>query len=129
MDKTQEMVREFHYKHGHRVGACPGIPSLEEMHLRDRLMEEELNEFGGAMNNADLVACADALGDLIYVAYGAALSLGLDMKPIIAEIHRSNMTKPLGRQVGKKVRKGTGYEPPNLEEIIQEQARRCGCGV
>lgn len=40
-----------------------------------------------------LVKQADALGDVIYLAYGTAVLMGLDPQPTIQAIHESNMAK------------------------------------
>jgi len=36
---------------------------------------------------------AQELGDLVYVAYGAALAYGIDLDAVIEEVHRANMSK------------------------------------
>lgn len=44
--------------------------------------------------HSNMVELADGLADLHYVAYcGTAATCGVDMEPIFAEVHRSNMTK------------------------------------
>lgn len=44
--------------------------------------------------HSNIVELADGLADLHYVAYcGTAATCGVDMEPIFAEVHRSNMTK------------------------------------
>lgn len=65
------------------------------------------------------LAQADALGDLLYVVFGAAVTFGIDMGPIFDEIHRSNMTKIGGpvRPDGKRLKPAT-YEPPNLKPLL-----------
>lgn len=73
----------------------------------------------------DTVGTADALGDLVYVLYGMALELGIPLPRVIAEIHRSNMSKlggdgrPVLREDGK-VLKGPGYAPPDLAGLLGE---------
>ena len=61
---------------------------------------------------------ADALGDLAYVVYGAALHFGIDLDAVVAEVHRSNMTKTAAGN-GKAV-KGPGYRAPDLREILTQ---------
>jgi predicted HAD superfamily Cof-like phosphohydrolase len=66
---------------------------------------------------------ADALGDLDYVIAGTATEMGIPHDAIVAEIHRSNMSKlgsdgkPILRDDGK-VLKGPNYTPPNLWPIL-----------
>jgi predicted HAD superfamily Cof-like phosphohydrolase len=132
MKEEQEMVREFHEKAGATIGTVPSTLSENDRVLRMKLIAEELDEltqaFGltpakpfGQMNITDV---ADALGDLLYVVLGTAVSCGIDIKPIFHEIHRSNMTKFIDgyrRPDGKWI-KGPSYSPANLEPLLAVQA-------
>jgi predicted HAD superfamily Cof-like phosphohydrolase len=94
--------------------------------LRVRLLREEVEEFADATDRRDLVAIADALADVVYVAYGSAITYGLDLDAVVREVHRSNMSKldahgrPLLREDGK-VLKSERYRPPNVGSVIDEQ--------
>jgi len=72
---------------------------------------------------------ADAIADLLYVVYGAALTFGIPTAEVFAEVHRSNMTKlgddglPIYRDDGK-VLKGPHYSPPDLAPILARHAPR-----
>ncbi len=74
----------------------------------------------------NLGAIADALGDLDYVVAGTADEHGIPHDEIVAEIHRSNMSKlgedgkPILREDGK-VLKGPNYTPPNLWPILMRK--------
>lgn len=76
----------------------------------------------------DLVEVADALGDLDYVVQGSNLVFGIPAEEVVAEIHRSNMSKlgadgkPICREDGK-ILKGPNYSPPDLASIIGFLAR------
>ncbi len=86
------------------------------------LIQEELNEFAKAGFGRDIVGVADALADLLYVVYGAAVSYGIDMEEIFQEVHRSNMTKTEGGKASNgKVLKGPNWRSPNLLPIIKRQ--------
>jgi predicted HAD superfamily Cof-like phosphohydrolase len=91
--------------------------------LRCALIEEEAGEFRTAVEAGDLIGIADAVADLLYVVYGAALTFGIPVREVLAEVHRSNMTKlgddghPLYRDDGK-VMKGPNFSPPQLEPIL-----------
>ena len=122
------MVEEFHSAVGGVASPRPTMdisPQLQE--LRINLIREEAHELTQAYQSQDLVAFADALGDLAYVTFGAALTFGIDLDAVIAEIHRSNMTKlgedgkPILRADGK-VLKGPTYSPPCLEPILARSA-------
>lgn len=51
---------------------------LPEAPLRVELVREELEELQTAVENLDIIEIADALGDIQYVAHGAALVFGLE---------------------------------------------------
>lgn len=95
MSKTNfEMTTEFNAIIGQGVADKPRVPSLAQSRLRISLITEEaVNELSAALDNRDLVAVADAIGDALVVVYGAANDCGLDADVIFAEIHRSNMSK------------------------------------
>ncbi|MBL0746727.1 nucleoside triphosphate pyrophosphohydrolase family protein [Nocardioides sp. G10] len=94
--------------------------------LRVRLLREETEEFAEGTDERDVVPIADALADVVYVAYGSALTYGIDLDAVIREVHRSNMSKldvngqPLLRSDGK-VLKSTRYSPPALASVLQGQ--------
>lgn len=123
---TTDFVREFHEAFGTPVGDRPALISPDRASLRRALIAEELDELAEAQLMGDLVAIADALGDLAYVVYGAAIEYGIDLDAVVAEIHRSNMTKlgddgkPIYRADGK-VLKGPHYEPPSLARVLEVQ--------
>lgn len=72
----------------------------------------------------DMVKTADALGDLDVVVQGAHLVFGLPGPSIIAEIHRSNMSKlgadglPLYNADGK-ILKGPNYQEADVATVVQ----------
>jgi predicted HAD superfamily Cof-like phosphohydrolase len=95
----------------------------EVKELRCALIEEEAAEFRAALEADDLIETADAIADLLYVIYGAALTFGIPVREVFSEVHRSNMTKlgndglPVYRADGK-VMKGPNFSPPNLRPIL-----------
>lgn len=126
MTEEQKKVLEFHKKFDCTIGHYPDWPTVNDQILRDDLIEEEAMEFKTAETIQDI---ADALGDLLYVVYGAAITYGIDMEPIFNEIHRSNMTKiwPDGsvhRNEAGKVVKPDSYSPANLAPILADQGYR-----
>lgn len=87
------MVEEFHRAVGLPVQDSPCFPGPDRAQLRAALISEEADEFAEAASAADMTSMVDALADLLYVVYGAALELGVDVDAALAEVHRSNMTK------------------------------------
>lgn len=115
-------VLEFHQHFGLPARRTPvdHLPQTE-VDLRRRLLTEEYREYLTAADAADTVAVADALADMVYVIYGTALHYGIDLDAVIAEVHRSNMTKT-GHDGGKAI-KGPGYQPPDLAAVLHAQRR------
>ena len=121
MHPAQRQVREFH--EAFELGA-PGSPEAESFpaELRIRLIEEEASEFAVAARAGDVVGVLDALCDLLYVTYGAAVSLGVDIEPFFEEVHRSNMAKVGGtRRPDGKWLKPPDWQPPDLARILRER--------
>ena len=91
--------------------------------LRLDLIDEEVGELHEAVDAGDIVKVADALADIVYVVYGAADTWGIPLDAVVAEVHRSNMTK-LGedgkaiRREDGKVLKGPHYAPPNIVRAL-----------
>lgn len=134
MNPVQEQVLEFHRAGGHVVNTKPTIVDEKTYTLRRRLITEESEELFDAMYQGNMVEIADALADLLYVVYGTAISYGIDMEPISAEVHRSNMTKfgKVGeyqatcdetgkslKDAGGKTLKPSTYESPCLGPILE----------
>ena len=96
--------------------------------LRLALIEEEVGELREAAASGDLVGVADALADIVYVAYGSALVYGIDLDAVLDEVHSSNMTKlgadgrPVRRADGK-VLKGPAYRAPDVKSVLAAQRR------
>ncbi|WP_425825615.1 MazG nucleotide pyrophosphohydrolase domain-containing protein [Streptomyces fractus] len=108
-------------------------PELAE-HRRTLLTEEAgeaaeaLTELASALREGEdplaaYTAVAKELADVLYVTYGAADALGIDLPAVFAEVHRSNMSKldadgRVLRRGDGKVLKGSGYRPANLDGLV-----------
>jgi predicted HAD superfamily Cof-like phosphohydrolase len=121
MSPEQAMVKEFHQKYGVPCAERPEMPSIKDRMRRARLIMGEAAEFVEAADKDDFVEMVDALADILVVTYGTAVEMGVDLEPVFAEVHRSNMSKNGGRDVGGKVLKGPGFQPPRLPEVLREQ--------
>ncbi len=116
---------EFHRVYGLPISAEPTVEvGSDQVSLRQALIEEEVAELSAAALAGDLTGIADALADIVYVAYGTAHVYGIDLDAVLDEVHASNMTKldehgrPLRRADGK-VLKGPGYRPPDVAAILR----------
>jgi predicted HAD superfamily Cof-like phosphohydrolase len=120
-----EKVKEFHRVFRQPHYDKPIIPLRARQLLRENLIEEELLELQEATMKEpiNIVDVADALGDLLYVVYGAAVEYGIPLDAVFEEIHASNMSKlgadgsPVYRGDGKVV-KGPNYRPPDIAKVL-----------
>ena len=118
-------VKEFHQAFGQRVGETPELPSKEERDLRKNLLAEEYTEYVAAEYKDDIIEIADALADIIYIACGTAVSYGIPLDKLFAEVHRSNMAKLVDGKVIRrsdgKVQKPEGWTPPDVKNILYSE--------
>jgi predicted HAD superfamily Cof-like phosphohydrolase len=120
-------VAAFHSAFGLPFHNLPTIDVPADLGaLRVRLLAEEVDEFAHAVAARDLVGIADALADVVYVAFGSAVTYGIDLDAVFAEVHRSNMSKldargrPVLRADGK-VLKSSRYTPPDIAGVLHQQ--------
>lgn len=124
MSPEQAMVREFHKKYGAPVASSPAQIGVKDRLRRARLICSEAAEFLEAADRGDFVEMVDALADLLVVTYGAAVEMGVDLEPVFADVHRSNMSKDGGMDAGGKILKGPGFRVPDvLGELISQGYR------
>jgi predicted HAD superfamily Cof-like phosphohydrolase len=127
LSEAMTCVSRFHEAFGLPRASRPGsgIPAGLAK-LRVDLLVEETGEFAEASVKGDIVGIADALADIVYVAYGAAVTYGIDLDAALREVHRSNMSKlddqgrPVYREDGK-VLKSARYTPPDISGILSRQ--------
>lgn len=86
-------VRLFHLAMGLGVSDYPHMPPPKVRYLRNHLNHEELGELDQAVVQEDLAGIVDAIGDLIYVLCGMAITYGLPLAEVWYEIQRANMSK------------------------------------
>ncbi|WP_159773700.1 MazG nucleotide pyrophosphohydrolase domain-containing protein [Streptomyces sp. HM190] len=120
------LVREFHRAFGLDVRAEPTEVAPELAAHRGELLAEEAAEVAEVAVGGPLDRLAHELADVVYVAYGTALVHGIDLDAVIAEIHRSNMTKlgpdgRVARRADGKVLKGDHYRAPDVAAVLRAQ--------
>ena len=119
-----EKVGLFMKTFGQEVKIKPELSTEKINKLRVSLINEELEEFKSAIKDNDLKEVADALTDILYVAYGAGHAFGINLDKCFDEVQRSNMSKlgdnkkPIYNEHGK-VMKGPNYFKPNLSKFIK----------
>ena len=97
------------------------MPGVKDRLRRARLIVGEAAEFLEAADKGDFIEMVDALADILVVTYGSAVEMGVDLEPVFAEVHRSNMSKNGGLDPGGKVLKGPAFSPPNILETLRNQ--------
>ena len=118
-----EKVGLFMTTFGQEVKKKPSLSTDKINNLRIKLIEEELNELKEAISKKDLKEVADALTDILYVAYGAGHAFGINLDACFEEVQKSNMSKlgndgkPIYNEHGK-VMKGPNYFKPDLNKFL-----------
>ncbi|MEV6759776.1 MazG nucleotide pyrophosphohydrolase domain-containing protein [Streptomyces sp. NPDC051105] len=120
------LVREFHRAFGLDARTTPTEVSPELAAHRGELLAEEAAEVAEVAVDGPLDRLAHELADVVYVAYGTALVHGIDLDAVIAEIHRSNMSKlgpdgQVARRADGKVLKGEHYRAPDVSAELRRQ--------
>jgi predicted HAD superfamily Cof-like phosphohydrolase len=118
-----KLVKNFMETFGQEVKNKPSFSTDKINKLRYDLIKEELDELRVALENKDLLEVADALTDILYVAYGAGHAFGIDLDKCFEEVQNSNMSKldennkPIYNESGK-VMKGPKYFKPDLSKFV-----------
>ena len=119
-----QKVKTFMQTFGQEVKSKPSFSSEKINNLRYNLIKEELEELKQAIDKKDLLEVADALTDILYVAYGAGHAFGINLDNCFEEVQNSNMSKigsdgrPIYNESGK-VMKGPNYYKPNLSKFLK----------
>ena len=126
-----DLVREFHLAFGLDARSTPTEVAPDLAAHRGELLAEEAAEVAEVSVTGPLDKLAHELADVVYVAYGTALVHGVDLDAVIAEIHRSNMTKigsngEISRRADGKVLKGEHYEVPDVSGVLRKQGWGAG---
>ena len=118
-----EKVGLFMTTFGQEVKKKSELSSEKINSLRISLIQEELDELAKAIKENDILEVADALTDILYVAYGAGHAFGINLDKCFDEVQKSNMSKlgkdgkPIYNEKGK-VMKGPDYFKPNLSKFL-----------
>ena len=118
-----EKVGIFMKTFGQEVKTKAELSNNKINELRISLINEELEELKKAIEDNDIVEVADALTDILYVAYGAGHAFGINLDKCFNEVQESNMSKldsdgkPIYNESGK-VMKGPNYFKPDLSKFL-----------
>ena len=119
-----EKVGIFMKTFGQEVKTKAELSNNKINELRISLINEELEELKKAIEDNDILEVADALTDILYVAYGAGHAFGINLDKCFNEVQESNMSKldengkPIYNEHGK-VMKGPKYFKPDLSKFVK----------
>lgn len=120
-------VRAFHDKFGVSMAKVASLLGQEAYAFRLKFMREELQEFQDDHDAGDLHGAADALVDLVYVAVGTALIMGLPWDKLWQEVQRKNMEKVRATRADQSKRaskfdvvKPAGWTPPDHTTALMD---------
>ena len=118
-----EKVGIFMKTFGQEVKTKAELGNNKINELRISLINEELEELKKAIEDNDILEVADALTDILYVAYGAGHAFGINLDKCFNEVQESNMSKlgPDGKPIyneSGKVMKGPNYFKPDLSKFL-----------
>lgn len=149
----QGAVKAFHEAMGLPVESVPTMPDAKTRALRCRLQMEEALELctasgfrvyspGGVLlgkgdfvfeedenHPADLAAMAHENADVLYIAFGSYVAMGVNGAAVFGEVHAANMRKlgPDGRPIlnaAGKVLKPEGWKPADVASVLAKLGGR-----
>lgn len=124
---TRELfqVLQFHEAFKMPIGQKPEPIADDRAEMRQRILQEEIDELAKAVQEKDMVEIADGVCDAIYILLGTAIEYGFydRLEQMFSEVHRSNMSKlkdgqPVYREDGKVI-KGPDFSPPDLGQFLK----------
>lgn len=136
-DRSETNYADVHAFHTHFGLPAPKVPVMldEDVFLfRRRFMQEELHEFNAAFydheqartNEERLAEMADALIDLVYVAMGTAVMMGLPWQLLWDEVQQKNMEKVKVESAADSkrghafdIKKPAGWTPPDIAGLLK----------
>lgn len=122
MSTNFDDVKAFQLKYRpHLVQHAPTLMDPDRAYDRVDHLFEELKELTRAVMSRDLEGQADALVDLVYVAMGMAVGMGLPWQALWDEVQRANMEKVAmsTKRDLHDVIKPAGWQPPNIKGVLQ----------
>jgi hypothetical protein len=118
-------VRAFHEKFGFPARR---VPTWDEASAKGYV--EHLYEKAGELRDAQMLAhlpeIADALADIVYIAYGTATNLGIPLDDVLRAVHCANMEKTRNCTAGEKsgMTKPKEWRGPDVEGVLKKAGWR-----
>jgi len=119
-------VLDFHLKFRVPIADRPSLLDADAQQFREKFLMEEYTEFVESYRQEDLEGCADALVDLVYIAMGTAVIMGLPWQELWDRVQAANMTKRLAKPDGSDSKRGNpldvvkppGWVGPNHTDLL-----------
>jgi predicted HAD superfamily Cof-like phosphohydrolase len=100
-------VYDFHRKFMVPMASGPSFLDQATFEFRKKFLQEELNEFIQGHTTGDMHLAADSLIDLVYVALGTALMMGLPWCQLWDKVQDANMAKERAKDDGSNSKRGS----------------------
>ncbi len=120
-------VAAMHEKFGLTLNHEPTDLRPEQLRQRHRFLVEEVNEMGDAIEAGNIPEVIDALVDIVVVALGTAVMMGIKWSLHWREVRRANMSKvrgPDSRRRGQDLLKPEGWQKPDHQKVLDTYAKR-----
>lgn len=125
-DREIQLIQQLYERHNYEPLI---VNNVEEMRNRVHFLLEEVNELLESIEDNNFPEVIDALIDIVYVAKGTAVILGIEnWHNHFDEVHRANMEKIPGwnekrpNQVFDLI-KPEGWKPPNHLAILNREGK------
>lgn len=119
-DAVKEFTEPVMKAQGKEIPETPIEMSPVAVDFLCKMIKDEMQEFVQAKSSAEQ---ADAMIDIIYYIMDSAIRHGINLDSVFAVVHLANMTKVIDGQVtlreDGKVEKPEGFEPPNIDRVIE----------
>jgi predicted HAD superfamily Cof-like phosphohydrolase len=107
-DRVFEAVRRFHQRFGLPIADRPCQLSPERVSARAKWINDEVTELAAAQSLVDQV---DALVDILYLAVGSLVEMGVKPGIPLLYVHQANLAKDSPGGVGKLDAAGKVMKP------------------
>ena len=124
-DRGAAQVADMHQKFGLTLNTVPVELREEQLMERWRFLLEEVNEMSQAVAKDDYEGIIDALVDIVVVAKGTAVMMGIRWGPHFDEVMRANMDKergPHNARRGEDLIKPEGWQGPDHRKVLNGYA-------
>lgn len=126
-DDIWRIVRNFHVTFGLPTAEVPQFLTPQRVGERSKWMREELKEFESA---GTIAQQADAMVDLMYLALGTLVEIGVPPGRVFDLVHAANMVKRWPDGTVRLDRDGKALKPPawsspdpGIEAYVRELSR------